>query len=282
MRDVRILFVDDEPNFVLTMPHILRQHGFQVTVAGSVPEAESLIASEQFDVLIADLYVGAQDDGIAVISAMRRTQPNCLILILTGFPGFDSAVEAMRNQVDEYLIKPVPLPTLVELIGQKLADRRKSTEPGKRVGQVIGENLFGIMHRLLSAMHEDVRLNAMPLTDEERIEYTPMLVEYMAAMLEANSSEEIDQAILRQAELLGVRRYQQGYSIPLVVASARYLQRALLDVIHENVASLDETHLVFDIKRLQSSLGLQLEHAILGYQEAAETGGQIHARRSTG
>jgi len=282
MRDVRILFVDDEPNLVITMPHILRQHGYQVTVSGSVPEAISLIGNEHFDVLISDLYIGEQDDGISVISAMRRTQPNCLVLILTGYPGFDSAVEAMRNKVDEYLIKPVPLPTLVELIEQKLAERRKSADQGKRIGQVIGENLFGIMHRLLLAMHEDVRLEALPLSDEERIEYTPMLVEYMGAMLEANDSREIEQAILRQAELQGVRRYQQGYTVPLLAASARYLQQALLDVVHENVASLDETHLLFDVKRLESSLGLQLERTVQAYLEAVQNGGQIPEQRATG
>jgi ActR/RegA family two-component response regulator len=282
MRNARILFVDDEPNFVLTMPHILRQHGYQVTVSNSVQEAISLIGNEPFDVLISDLYIGEQDNGLSVISTMRRTQPNCMIMILTGFPGFDSAVEAMRNQVDEYLIKPVPLPTLMELIEQKLAERGKMADSGKRIGQVIGENLFGIMHRVLEAMHADERLNALPLTDEERIEYTPMLVEYIGAMLEANDSREIEQTILRQAELQGIRRCQQGYTVPLVAASARYLQQAMLDVIHENVAFLDETHLLFDVKRLESSLGLQLEHSLQAYQEALENGGQIPAHRQTG
>jgi len=279
MRDVRILFVDDEPNLVLTMPHILRQHGYQVTVAGTVAEAVSLIGSTQFDVLLCDLHIGQQDDGIAVISAMRRTQPSSLVLILTGFPGFDTALEAMRNQVDEYLIKPVPLPTLVNLIERRLSDRRQADGPGKRISQVVGENLFEIVQRLLRAMHEDVRLNALPLTDEQRIEYTSQLVEYMAGMLEAADPHQIEQSILRQAELQGVRRFRQGYTVPLLAAYARHLERALLDVVHDNITALDPSHLFFDLKHLQSSLGEQLEHTLQAYLQAAESGGKMPAQR---
>jgi YesN/AraC family two-component response regulator len=37
-------------------------------------------------------------------------QPKCVTLILTGYPGFDSALKALRNQVDDYLIKPADIP----------------------------------------------------------------------------------------------------------------------------------------------------------------------------
>jgi len=54
---------------------------------------------------------------------MRSTQPKCVTLILTGYPGFETALEALQNQVDDYLIKPVDVPTLVSLIEKKLKQR---------------------------------------------------------------------------------------------------------------------------------------------------------------
>jgi two-component system OmpR family response regulator len=129
MAAVRILFVDDEPNFVVTMPLILRQHGFSVTAVGTVNEALAEITSAQFDVLISDLNFDHPADGFIVVSAMRRTQPNCVTLILTGYPGFDSALKALRNQVDDYLIKPADIPALVNLIGAKLQQRNSGTLP---------------------------------------------------------------------------------------------------------------------------------------------------------
>jgi two-component system OmpR family response regulator len=127
MEPVRILFVDDEPGIRLTMPEVLRQHGFSVTAVGTVNEALAEITSAQFDVLISDLNFDHPVDGFIVVSAMRRTQPNCVTLILTGYPGFDSALKALRNQVDDYLIKPADVPTLVSLIEKKLQQRTPGT-----------------------------------------------------------------------------------------------------------------------------------------------------------
>ena len=127
MEPVRVLFVDDEASIRLTMPEILKQHGFSVTAVGTVPDALAEITSAQFDVLISDLNMGHPGDGFTVVSAMRRTQPNCVTLILTGYPGFDSALKALRNQVDDYLIKPADVPTLVSLIEKKLQQRTPGT-----------------------------------------------------------------------------------------------------------------------------------------------------------
>jgi len=120
MESVRVLFVDDEPGIRLTMPQILRRHGLSVRAVGTVNHALAEITSAQFDVLISDLNIGQPGDGLTVVSAMRSMQPNCVTLILTGYPGFETALEALRNQVDVYLIKPADVPTLVSLIEKKL------------------------------------------------------------------------------------------------------------------------------------------------------------------
>jgi len=71
----RILFVDDEPGIRLTLPPILRQHGYNVTAVASVAEAIQKLSNEPFEVLVADLNVGEPGDGFTVVSAMRRVQP---------------------------------------------------------------------------------------------------------------------------------------------------------------------------------------------------------------
>jgi ActR/RegA family two-component response regulator len=275
MRSARILFVDDEPKIVLTMPQVLRQRGYQVTAVETVSDALEQINATRFDLLLTDLNIGEQDDGLAVVSAMRRTQPNCLILILTGFPGFDTVLEAMRNQVDEYLIKPAPIPALLGLIEQKLAERvRDSAKPGKRVHEVLRENMFEILQRALRGMNGDMRIGMLPLSDEQRIEYAPQMLENLAAMLEAENTREIDKVILSDAELQGMRRYQHGYTLPLLAAYMRYLERAILDVIHDYLHSLDPDYFMFDLKRLHTSLAMQLESTIIGYLDAEEKAGR--------
>ena len=84
----RLLFVDDESSIRMTLPPILAQEGFEVTVAASVREALHVINNEKFDVLLTDLNIDGVGDGFVLVAAMRRVQPNAVNLILTGFPDF--------------------------------------------------------------------------------------------------------------------------------------------------------------------------------------------------
>jgi CheY-like chemotaxis protein len=263
---VRILFVDDEPNLILTMPAILRQQGYDVTAVGTVNEALTQITSAQFDVLISDLNIGHPGDGFTVVSAMRRTQPTCITLILTGYPGFDSALEAIRSQVDDYLIKPAAIPSLIKLIEQKL----QNPKPGKvtatkRLSQILRENVFEITQRALSEMKSDPALRAIPITDEERIEFTPRTLDEVATMLESTEPEQARERLMQGAIVRGTRRYQLGYTLPLLVTYVRLLERAIYDVVHEHMLTLNLSYFMFDLKRLNDTLGLQLEFTQIAF-----------------
>jgi len=87
-RPKTVLFVDDEPSIRLTLAAILRQSGFEVSVAATVDEALREINTQYFDALISDLNIGEPGDGFTVLSAMRRVQPTCINLILTGYPAW--------------------------------------------------------------------------------------------------------------------------------------------------------------------------------------------------
>jgi signal transduction histidine kinase len=94
-----------------------------------VPEALVEINSYQFDVLITDLNIHEQGDGFLVVSAMRHLQPDCVNLILTGYPALETAVQAIRSQVDDYLMKPSDVDSLVTMINEKLKSRGNKLLP---------------------------------------------------------------------------------------------------------------------------------------------------------
>src|SRR5437763_13787108 len=105
-RKTRILFADDEPAIRMTLPAILQQEGFEVSVADTVAEALAYINRDTFDVLLADLNIGERGDGFTLNSAMRRGQPHAVTQILTGYPDFETEMQAIRNQDDDHLTKP--------------------------------------------------------------------------------------------------------------------------------------------------------------------------------
>ena len=101
-------------------------HGYEAVTANSVAEALNIITSQKFDVLISDLNMGHIADGFTVVHTMRRVNPDCINFILTGFPAFETALQALRAQVDDYLTKPSDVPTLVAAIEEK-AERAPSS-----------------------------------------------------------------------------------------------------------------------------------------------------------
>ena len=120
----RLLFVDDEEGIRTTLPAILERRGFEVRVAASVPEAFSEIKTHKFDVLLSDLNIGEDGNGFAVIRAMRQAYPNCVAILLTGYPAFETAVQAIEDEVDGYHVKPADINSLVSTIERKLRTRQ--------------------------------------------------------------------------------------------------------------------------------------------------------------
>ena len=120
----RLLFVDDEPNIRATLPTILRRYGFTVAVAGTVTQALDQIKNHAFGLLLCDLNIEREGDGYIVIRAMRAKNPDCVTMILTGYPALESAVEGIHVGIDGYLMKPTNANELVALLAEKLAKRQ--------------------------------------------------------------------------------------------------------------------------------------------------------------
>ena len=120
----RLLFVDDEEGIRTTLPTILQRRGFDVRVAASVAEALSEIKTHKFDVLLSDLNIGEDGNGFTVIRAMRKAHPNCVAILLTGYPAFETAVQAIEDEVDGYMVNPADINSLVSTIERKLRTRQ--------------------------------------------------------------------------------------------------------------------------------------------------------------
>jgi DNA-binding NtrC family response regulator len=116
----RILFVDDEEGIRLTLPPILTDCGFAVTAVGNVSDALAHVSRKKYDVLVSDLNIHEPGDGFLVIAAMHLQQPECVNLVLTGYPALESAVEGIRQGIADYFVKPVEIEDLVNAINLKL------------------------------------------------------------------------------------------------------------------------------------------------------------------
>jgi ActR/RegA family two-component response regulator len=267
----QLLFVDDEEGIRKTLKLILEQYGFEVTTSATVRDALERINHATFEVLVSDLNIGQPGDGFTVVSAMRRVQPEAATFILTGYPDFDTALQAIRNQVDDYLLKPTDIPTLIQTITRRLQNRRLPTlleRPLKRVSQLMRESLAEISRQWLALVKANPELAAIHLPDRDRVDHIPQLLEEMARRVEL-SREETTPDGKEAAKLHGRERARQGYTIPLIVIEMRLLQRVLSHVLQRNLIRMDLSTVIADMMMVGESLQEQLEYSIRGYQQAS-------------
>ena len=244
-------------------------HGYEVTTAASVQEALNTITSQQFDVLISDLNMGHIADGFTVVHTMRQVNPQCVTLILTGFPAFETALQALRAQVDDYLTKPSDIPKLIETISRKLQERRVSPpRPTERLSVILREHLDEILTRTLVNMKANPELAALPLSDEERLDTLDSMIGELADYLDSDGSNEGDEALLRSARLRGQVRLKQQYSIRLMLRKQRIITEVINNLIYEHLLDLNLSYMLLDLNKVNDAVLLQLEESIESYLEA--------------
>jgi DNA-binding response OmpR family regulator len=262
----KILLVDDEESVRVTLAPLLEREGFNVSSAATVPEALAQISQSSFDVLIADLNIGHPADGYIVVSAMRRTHPGCLNFILTGYPDFETALEAIRQHVNDYLIKPTPIDELVGKIRLALANRRTAQEPAKskRVPDVIEENQSSLITAWLEKVHADSELMRVRLNEEDRKDHVPALLQEAVARARGeNIAPEREGAPARH----GLIRCKQRYSVPMLIAEARLLQDVVAQCVRHNLLVIDMTHLLSDLTSIESTIAAELESSARAFME---------------
>ncbi len=269
MTTPRVLFVDDEPSIRKTLALILQQQGFHVTVAATVPEALDIIKAEKFDVLLSDLNIGEAGDGFTLVSAMRRTQPDACTFIITGFPDFESALKAIRKQVDDYFVKPVEPKALVSGIRQHLNRERSAPPqpPVKRVADVISENMNTICQLWLEEVKRDPELMVAHMSDSDRVDHIPGVLSALVSMLESDRDELSDSASTAAREHGHVRRSQE-FTVPMLVIEARLLQAKVTQTLQQNLLRIEISTLIPDIIRVGEGLNAQLEQSIRAFEQA--------------
>lgn len=286
MEPRRILFVDDEPGIRQTLPPILQAHGFELTPAAGVVEALEFIQKQKFDVLLTDLNIGHPGDGFTLVSAMRRIQPEAVTIIITGYPAFESALRAIREQVDDYVVKPTEIADLISVIEEKLSHRTpRHVFIAKRVCEILEEHSQSIIADWLKRTKENQELGAASLSDEERSDHVPALVSDLVRELRDNNIASTPEFVESAAQH-GIARRRQGASIPMIIEETRILRDAIAFCIQQNLLAVDISSLIPDMVRINNILDAQILESVRAYvqggPDAARAGGKKPGRRAGG
>jgi DNA-binding NtrC family response regulator len=112
-----ILVVDDEPRQREIYHDILQDEGYATATAPSAEAALQLRAQRRFDLVITDLNLPGMT-GIQLLSEIVEEDPTIAVILITGYPSIQSAVEATRRGVYQYLEKPVDRAELLRVVAE--------------------------------------------------------------------------------------------------------------------------------------------------------------------
>lgn len=118
----RILIVDDEEAARKSLMDILRLEGYQVAMAADGPRGLELLANEPFDLLLLDLKMPGMG-GLAVLEEARQQAPETKVIMLTAHGSLESAIQALRKDAHDYILKPAKPAEIIASIARALAER---------------------------------------------------------------------------------------------------------------------------------------------------------------
>lgn len=137
-RQQRLLVVDDEENVRVTTAAILEQEGYDVATASDGSEALEMAARDHYDLVLTDLRMDDMD-GSTLLHELQVRHPSVVTIVLTGYASIESSIDALRQGVYDYLVKPCMVEDLKRTVRRALEhreQRRQITELSNPVVEI--------------------------------------------------------------------------------------------------------------------------------------------------
>lgn len=174
-----VLLLDDDPVMLNILAGILSGAGCTCLIAGDAHAALSLIEQRpQIAVVVSDVFM-PEVSGLQFVTRLNTTPLSHVpprVLLLTGQPSLETAVDALRLGVRDFLVKPIRPPELIEAVKRALAqaqaDRSAQNARSPEVEQLMrqAEELVGRLRNLAYTGGDAVEAPPAPIAEEAPVQ----------------------------------------------------------------------------------------------------------------
>jgi EAL domain-containing protein (putative c-di-GMP-specific phosphodiesterase class I) len=133
-----VLLVDDDPTVLRSLGRVLKSRGYIVSTTSSGPEAVQMVTKTDFDVILSDIAM-PEMDGITLLREIRSHDLHVPVILVTGEPTVDTAVQALEYGAMHYLTKPVPVEALEQAL-DKAIHMRRMARVRQRAAELLGQS----------------------------------------------------------------------------------------------------------------------------------------------
>src|ERR1700721_999632 len=234
----RVLVVDDDEVVREPLCAILQKHDFEVPWAANVSQALKFISSQKYDVLLSDLHMPGAGDGLTVVSAMHHANPKGVTMLLSSFPEMEAAAQAILQQVDEILVKPMEITALVKAIKKRLSDGPSSPAIVETVAAILDRSTSECIEDWFQEVQRDPKLVKVSLSRQQRIGHLPQVFRDLVTRLNGNRPLGSRSPLSAAATEHGANRRREGYSASMLVEESRILQVSIFHTLQKNLANI--------------------------------------------
>jgi two-component system nitrogen regulation response regulator GlnG len=110
-----LLIIDDEPNILFSIEKVFQDQGIQLISAQTAETGLELAAEHSPNVILLDIRLG-NSSGLDLFYDLRRLDPKCLVIFITGHGTAETAIEAMKLGAYDYLVKPLDAVQLLRIV----------------------------------------------------------------------------------------------------------------------------------------------------------------------
>jgi DNA-binding NtrC family response regulator len=135
-KKIKVLMVDDEPQFRSTTSRILTRRGYETTVAESGEKAMEILKKSAQDVVVLDIRMPGMD-GHEALTRIKKIAPTTQVIMLTGHGGGASAKESLTHGAFDYLNKPCDIGLLSLKINDAFNAARGNVREEKKAGDIM-------------------------------------------------------------------------------------------------------------------------------------------------
>jgi two-component system response regulator CpxR len=123
---IKVLLVDDEPQFVETLAQRLETRGFVADTALEGDRCLAILKDKDMDVVVLDVQMPGRS-GIDTLKEIKKLRPLTEVIMLTGHATVETAIDGMKLGAYDYLMKPTEIDDLVTKIN-RAHDRKAEQE----------------------------------------------------------------------------------------------------------------------------------------------------------
>ena len=238
----KILVVDDDAVIRGLLENSLRLHELEVASASDGAMALEMATQEEHAVAIVDLEMPGMF-GTEVIRRLKKLRPHVEVIIFTGNPSFESSIDAIHQQVFDYVCKPADMRTILKTVRKALEHRRLILE---------NQDLLGKLEAERNQLQQEV--NAARRALEYRLRSSP------AFLGQTTAAQEIRHEIAKVAS--------SNVSV-LLLGESGTGKDVIAQLIHESSGRDPHAFIKVNCPAIPESL---LESEFFGYEAGAFTG----------